>query len=37
MLTFGDRGPGFAENVLEHAFEPYVTTKAKGTGLGSRS
>jgi len=34
MLTFGDRGPGFSENVLEHPFEPYVTTKAKGTGLG---
>ena len=34
MLTFGDRGPGFPKNVLEHPFEPYVTTKAKGTGLG---
>jgi len=34
MLTFGDQGPGFSENVLEHPFEPYVTTKAKGTGLG---
>ncbi|HTN28773.1 MAG TPA: ATP-binding protein, partial [Burkholderiales bacterium] len=34
MLTFGDRGPGFSNNVLEHPFEPYVTTKAKGTGLG---
>jgi nitrogen fixation/metabolism regulation signal transduction histidine kinase len=34
VLTFGDRGPGFSENVLEHPFEPYVTTKAKGTGLG---
>jgi nitrogen fixation/metabolism regulation signal transduction histidine kinase len=33
-LSFGDRGPGFAENVLAHSFEPYVTTKAKGTGLG---
>jgi nitrogen fixation/metabolism regulation signal transduction histidine kinase len=33
-LAFGDRGPGFAQNVLEHPFEPYVTTKAKGTGLG---
>ncbi len=27
-------GAGFPENVLEHPFEPYVTTKAKGTGLG---
>jgi nitrogen fixation/metabolism regulation signal transduction histidine kinase len=33
-LAFGDRGPGFSDNVLEHPFEPYVTTKAKGTGLG---
>jgi len=33
-LTFADAGPGFAADVLEHAFEPYVTTKAKGTGLG---
>ena len=27
-------GPGFAENILKRAFEPYVTTKTKGTGLG---
>jgi nitrogen fixation/metabolism regulation signal transduction histidine kinase len=33
-LTFVDGGPGFAPDVLAHAFEPYVTTKAKGTGLG---
>jgi nitrogen fixation/metabolism regulation signal transduction histidine kinase len=33
-LSFGDRGSGFPEGVLSHAFEPYVTTKAKGTGLG---
>ena len=33
-LTVRDNGPGFAENVLKRAFEPYVTTKAKGTGLG---
>ena len=32
--SFADGGPGFAEDVLAHAFEPYVTTKAKGTGLG---
>jgi len=33
-LSFTDRGPGFPPDVLSHAFEPYVTTKAKGTGLG---
>jgi nitrogen fixation/metabolism regulation signal transduction histidine kinase len=29
-----DSGPGFADHILKRAFEPYVTTKAKGTGLG---
>jgi nitrogen fixation/metabolism regulation signal transduction histidine kinase len=29
-----DNGPGFPEKVLQRAFEPYVTTKSKGTGLG---
>ena len=29
-----DNGPGFADKVLKRAFEPYVTTKLKGTGLG---
>jgi nitrogen fixation/metabolism regulation signal transduction histidine kinase len=29
-----DNGPGFSDKVLKRAFEPYVTTKAKGTGLG---
>jgi nitrogen fixation/metabolism regulation signal transduction histidine kinase len=33
-LTVRDNGPGFAEHVLKRAFEPYVTTKTKGTGLG---
>jgi nitrogen fixation/metabolism regulation signal transduction histidine kinase len=33
-LAFTDHGPGFAETVLKHSFEPYVTTKTKGTGLG---
>jgi nitrogen fixation/metabolism regulation signal transduction histidine kinase len=33
-LTLSDNGPGFAEAVLRRAFEPYVTTKSKGTGLG---
>jgi len=33
-LQVTDNGPGFAEKVLKRAFEPYVTTKSKGTGLG---
>ncbi len=33
-LSVADNGPGFADQVLARAFEPYVTTKAKGTGLG---
>jgi nitrogen fixation/metabolism regulation signal transduction histidine kinase len=33
-LEVRDNGPGFSDRVLEHLFEPYMTTKAKGTGLG---
>ncbi len=33
-LQIIDNGPGFADKVLKRAFEPYVTTKPKGTGLG---
>jgi nitrogen fixation/metabolism regulation signal transduction histidine kinase len=33
-LSVADAGDGFAPDVLERAFEPYVTTKTKGTGLG---
>jgi nitrogen fixation/metabolism regulation signal transduction histidine kinase len=29
-----DNGPGFAPKILSRAFEPYVTSKARGTGLG---
>ena len=29
-----DQGDGFPDNILKRAFEPYVTTKARGTGLG---
>ncbi|SAI50735.1 two-component sensor kinase [Bordetella ansorpii] len=29
-----DTGPGFPPQVMQKAFEPYVTTKAHGTGLG---
>jgi nitrogen fixation/metabolism regulation signal transduction histidine kinase len=33
-LSVEDNGPGFAPNILRRAFEPYVTTKPSGTGLG---
>ena len=33
-LSVLDSGPGFEPRILQRAFEPYVTTKAKGTGLG---
>ena len=33
-LSVSDNGPGFSDAVLQRAFEPYVTTKASGTGLG---
>ncbi|HSV37019.1 MAG TPA: ATP-binding protein [Ramlibacter sp.] len=33
-LIVQDTGTGFPEHILKRAFEPYVTTKAKGTGLG---
>ena len=33
-LTVQDNGTGFSDAVLQRAFEPYVTTKASGTGLG---
>ena len=29
-----DHGTGFSDSILKRAFEPYVTTKSKGTGLG---
>jgi nitrogen fixation/metabolism regulation signal transduction histidine kinase len=33
-LSVLDHGVGFPESILKRAFEPYVTTKVKGTGLG---
>ena len=33
-LRVVDNGPGFPDKVLKRAFEPYVTTKPRGTGLG---
>ncbi len=34
QLTITDDGEGFNEEVLDKVFEPYVTTKIKGSGLG---
>lgn len=33
-LSVLDCGTGFSDHILKRAFEPYVTTKDKGTGLG---
>ena len=33
-LTVTDNGAGFADHVIKRAFEPYVTTKPRGSGLG---
>ena len=33
-LSISDSGTGFTAKILARAFEPYVTTKSKGTGLG---
>ncbi len=34
LLIFADNGSGISDEVVTRIFEPYVTTKAKGTGLG---
>jgi nitrogen fixation/metabolism regulation signal transduction histidine kinase len=33
-LTVRDNGPGFSPQVIDHLFEPYMTTKDRGSGLG---
>ena len=33
-LSVADNGPGFSPRILSRAFEPYITSKMKGTGLG---
>ncbi len=33
-LSITDNGPGFAPKIMSRVFEPYVTSKARGTGLG---
>jgi two-component system sensor kinase FixL len=34
LVTIEDSGPGLAEDVAEHLFQPFISTKAKGMGLG---
>ncbi|MFK7087906.1 ATP-binding protein [Chromobacterium violaceum] len=34
LVCVEDNGSGFGPDILRRAFEPYVTSKAKGTGLG---
>ena len=34
QVEIEDNGPGIAPDVAEHLFEPFVTGKSKGLGLG---
>ena len=34
QLSVRDNGCGFSDEIRARVFEPYVTTKSKGTGLG---
>jgi two-component system, NtrC family, nitrogen regulation sensor histidine kinase GlnL len=34
MIEVEDTGPGVADELKPHLFDPFVTTKRKGTGLG---
>lgn len=34
VLTVQDNGAGFPAEMMQHIFEPYITTKPHGTGLG---
>ena len=33
-IIVADSGPGIPEDIINHVFEPFLTTKTKGTGLG---
>src|SRR5690606_33576558 len=33
VITVSDNGPGFQRELLSRVFDPYVTSKPKGTGL----
>jgi nitrogen fixation/metabolism regulation signal transduction histidine kinase len=34
IITIEDNGPGFTNEKLKNSFEPFVTTKSEGSGLG---
>jgi signal transduction histidine kinase len=34
LIAVDDSGPGISPNVIEHLFEPFVTSKISGMGLG---
>jgi two-component system, NtrC family, nitrogen regulation sensor histidine kinase GlnL len=34
LVTVRDNGPGIPEDIRPHLFEPFVTSKAAGSGLG---
>lgn len=34
MITFADNGCGIPQDRMKHLFEPFYTTKEKGTGIG---
>ena len=34
MVTVRDNGPGISDSIRPHLFEPFLTTKVTGTGLG---
>ncbi len=34
VIEVEDDGPGFSPEVMDHVFEPFVTTRPDGTGLG---
>jgi two-component system nitrogen regulation sensor histidine kinase GlnL len=34
MIAVEDNGPGVPDHIKPHLFDPFVTTKRSGTGLG---
>jgi two-component system nitrogen regulation sensor histidine kinase GlnL len=34
LVTVRDNGPGIPEDIRPHLFEPFVSSKAAGSGLG---